>query len=683
MTPTRLRKRIERALKVSWREQPTRYDIEAVQANTRRVGLVIRIRWALLIVLVVYSALAGLAYTASLSIAELAARMFIPAMALVFVVMYNTFYQLNYKRFGNIAVWNNLQLTLDAIVVTVLVYYSGGVSSWFWSMYSLFILEAAFILPTRRGAWFLAVTCMVLLGLIEFLELFQVIPHVVIPFAAADQYLDPVYVLVRYLWQVAVLAGTAAVATQLVGEQRAEAEKRQSLAVLDETTGLYSRSYFLRALAAEVRRAQRDDRPLHVILVDIDRFGVFNQRFGIEAGDELLKLIAGVIKRRVSEVGDVTITTNLAARYGGEEFVVMLAEDDTVDGPPQPADALRLAEQLRRSIGATTLRRCRRDGVHRRRLASRVTVRAPTSCSTRRTRRFRSPSKRAATASRWHPRSRLSARKTSSRTSSTPRTCARWTTDVRRVSTWLVGLALAFFLLGASVALLTIPAFTRIVASRISLADEAGLSRDRMLADRRAGPQLRCRLRWQHAAGDRGRRDGIRRAAVSHLRDVRRVLGCRADPTGLVALGLAVGLAYEVARKRTRPHRGCADGRRGVQRAAGRRMRGGGDLGLRRVLLGVPRAVLRRRNLDVRVRFAAHPDLPRAVLGDRRRGLGRARVDRRGAARGGRMGAAPGLGGRTRRERRRALPRTRLRSRRDKGRGFSKTFTRRHEWAPS
>ena len=93
--------------------------------------------------------------------------------------------------------------------------------------------------------------------MIEFLELFQVLPHVVIPFAASDQYLDPVFVVVRYMWQVAVLAGTAAVATQLVGEQRAEEAQRQSLVVLDETTGLYSRAYFLRALAAEVRRAQR------------------------------------------------------------------------------------------------------------------------------------------------------------------------------------------------------------------------------------------------------------------------------------------------------------------------------------------------------------------------------------------------------------------------------------------
>jgi hypothetical protein len=44
---------------VSWREQPTRYDIEALQANTERVGLVIRVRWALVAVLAVFSLIAG------------------------------------------------------------------------------------------------------------------------------------------------------------------------------------------------------------------------------------------------------------------------------------------------------------------------------------------------------------------------------------------------------------------------------------------------------------------------------------------------------------------------------------------------------------------------------------------------------------------------------------------------
>lgn len=338
---------------VSWREQPTRYDIEAVHANTRRVGLVIRLRWALLIVLVAYSMLAALAYASVMPIAELAERMAIPALTLGFVVVYNTFYQLNYKRLGSIAVWNNLQLALDAIVVTVLVYFSGGVGSWFWSMYSLFILEAAFILPKRRDAWGLAIVCMLLLGGIELLELFGAIPHVLIPFAGADLHRNEVYVSVRYLWQVAVLAGTAAVATQLVGEQRAEDAGRQTLMVIDETTGLYSRAYFLRALSAEIRRAERASRPLHVLLLDIDQFGEFNRRFGIERGDLMLRAVAEAITRSVSEMGDVTTTSNLAARYGGEEFVVMLAEDEQTDDVPSQADALRLADRLRSSIAST------------------------------------------------------------------------------------------------------------------------------------------------------------------------------------------------------------------------------------------------------------------------------------------------------------------------------------------
>ena len=192
---------------------------------------------------------------------------------------------------------------------------------------------------------------MLLLGASRCFELLGILPHVTIPYASAEQYRDPVYVSVRYLWQVAVLAGTAAVATQLVGEQRDEAAGRQSLAVLDETTGLYSRAYFLRALGAEIRRAQRDARPLHVLLIDIDCFGDFNRRFGIDVGDRLLVLIAAAITRCVAEAGDMLVTTNLAARFGGEEFVILLAEDQETQGPPDDGDALRLADCLRIEIG--------------------------------------------------------------------------------------------------------------------------------------------------------------------------------------------------------------------------------------------------------------------------------------------------------------------------------------------
>ena len=276
--------------------------------------------------------------------------MVVPAIALGCVVLYNSFYALNYRRLGNIAVWNNLQLALDALVVTILVYFSGGVNSWFWSMYALFILEAAFILPRWRMTWFHAIFSCVLLGLVEFTELFGLIPHVEIPFAGAAFHLDPVFVQVRYSWQVAVLLGTAWVVTLLVGEFRRELAARGSQTLVDEATGLYSRSYFMRAGAAEIRRAQREDRALHVMLIDLDAFGAFNAKFGIDVGDHMLRAVADAISDTVAETGELASSTNIVARFGGEEFVVFLAEDIRLKEAPSAASAVHLADQISRAI---------------------------------------------------------------------------------------------------------------------------------------------------------------------------------------------------------------------------------------------------------------------------------------------------------------------------------------------
>lgn len=355
MAAGRFRKRLARSLMVSWRDQPTRYDIEALQANIQRVGLVVRVRWMLIIVLVVYSVVGAALYTTRMTIPELAGRMWIPAVALGLVVLYNFFYTQNYRRLGAITVWNNLQLALDAIVVTILVYFSGGADSWFWSMYSLFILEAAFILPRKRSTWLISGLCVLLLGTIEIAELFRIFPHVQMPFSAGSLYNEPVYVLVRFLWQVTVLAGTASVSTLLVGHFRSELEARSSQTILDNTTGLFSRGYFTRVYPTELRRAQRDGLPLYVILLDVDNFGAFNERFGVDMGDELLKAVATEINAVVSDVGDVS-AANIVARIGGEEFAVIFTEDQTVGRMPRDEDAMALAARIRGSVQATAVR---------------------------------------------------------------------------------------------------------------------------------------------------------------------------------------------------------------------------------------------------------------------------------------------------------------------------------------
>lgn len=353
MTVGRFRKRLSRSLMLTWRERPTRHDIEALQANIARVGLVVRVRWMLIIVLVVYSVVGGLLYMNSISLAELFSLMWLPAVALLFVVFYNLFYALNYRRLGNIAVWNSLQLFLDALVVTVLVYFSGGTHSWFWAMYALFILEAAFILPQSRDVWLHAFVCMALLGGIQLAEFMQLLPHQEIPFSETPLHLNTTFVLVRYMWQVTVLSGTAGVATLLVGEYRREIAAR-SQSILDASTGLFTWGYLHRSLEAELRRALRSDRSVHVFLIDIDGFGEFNSRFGFDAGDGLLRKIASTILDTVSP-DSVTGIGNIVARIGGEEFAVLYAEDAETEAPPSPEDAIALAERVRYEVEKLTI----------------------------------------------------------------------------------------------------------------------------------------------------------------------------------------------------------------------------------------------------------------------------------------------------------------------------------------
>ncbi len=353
VSPSRLGKRLSRALKVTWRDQPNRYDIEALHDNARRVGVVIRVRWALVFVLFVYSVFGAIIYAQTIPLADLTQLMAVPGVALGFVLAYNTFYQLTYRRFANIALFNHAQLLLDAVVVTLLVYYSGGITSWFWAMYSLFILEAAFILPRKVDAWLIAVACSVMLGAVTLAEYFGVLPHTEIPFGNPELHANATYVSVRYLWQLAVLFGTASVATLLVSNT---ARASEGTSIVDTVTGLASRAYYRQILPAEIGRARRDQRALHLIFVDLDRFTEFNERFGIEVGDELLERIATVIAESLGTPDARAGSTNVAARIGGEEFGIILTESIGTGAEPSRDDALALAERLRTAISVTTVR---------------------------------------------------------------------------------------------------------------------------------------------------------------------------------------------------------------------------------------------------------------------------------------------------------------------------------------
>ena len=340
----RMTRTLQRQMMVLWRDQPSQSDIEALEANVERVGLVIKLRWAIVGAIIVFSVLGVGIYTVAGQAPQLWLQMIIPAFALLLVLVYNSYYQRTYRQFGNIALFNAGQLLLDIGVVTVLIYYSGGVYSWFDAMYYLFVLEAALILPTRREVWWVAGAAVFAYLSVLSLVLLHVLPHNPMPFVTNNLQFEASYVAVRALWTVTVIFGTTMVGELLIHSTRERTATLIEQATRDSRTGLYDRAFLRHELALEIERAKRFRRGVSVVLADIDRFEHFNELFGTDAGNRMISLIADALRRISGNEGAETSLV-VAARYGGEEFALIVPEEGAAN-----ADALPLAERLRSEV---------------------------------------------------------------------------------------------------------------------------------------------------------------------------------------------------------------------------------------------------------------------------------------------------------------------------------------------
>ncbi|MGH2981297.1 MAG: GGDEF domain-containing protein [Solirubrobacterales bacterium] len=135
---------------------------------------------------------------------------------------------------------------------------------------------------------------------------------------------------------VALVLLAVALLVPLVRDLRRQHERTEEEAITDELTGLSNHRRFRQILSKEVERARRFDRPLSVVMLDLDDFKEINDTYGHLQGDRVLREVGRVLRSESREVDE-------PARYGGEEFAIALPET-RIDG------AMEVGERIRRRL---------------------------------------------------------------------------------------------------------------------------------------------------------------------------------------------------------------------------------------------------------------------------------------------------------------------------------------------
>ncbi|MBU3101175.1 MULTISPECIES: HD-GYP domain-containing protein [Clostridium] len=242
-------------------------------------------------------------------------------LSVYFIWSMATIKKIDSKYTNIVQIIENLVFILFFIIV---IFYSGKNTSDYKFLFLFIIITSTLQQGMKQGMLVASISSIFILSL----DLIMGAPNVQVnQFFENDLILSGVFILTAWPLEFYV---------RIEGEH---IKKLEGLANEDGLTGLYNHRFFYDALEGIMKTCEKENNLVAMILIDIDYFKIYNDMNGHQMGDEVLKLVAFILKNSFSK-------DDVVARYGGEEFVIVLPNTSE-------EDAIKQAERLRKKIEVT------------------------------------------------------------------------------------------------------------------------------------------------------------------------------------------------------------------------------------------------------------------------------------------------------------------------------------------
>lgn len=317
---------------------------ERLTEQKNRVLLVIKARWAIIGAYIIYVIGAALWFTYEAPDLQPINHYLLYFLGGLFLVVYNASLQYSYERLSRLRFLAQIQMVADVLIITVIIHFTGGVSSWFWATYILIIFQSALLFDRRIETLKVALTASSTFALLAIFEL-RGFNAGNVAFVVDDHSNDQTFMTLKIVWVLAFNMAVAVIASYVMGVIRQRERLLAHRAITDGLTGLYNHSFFYRRLESEIARAKRYNREVSIVLFDIDDFKQYNDNFGHQEGDKVLCEVAKIFEQRVRSPDIDTVH-----RYGGEEFVIIAPETSAQKLGVKESGAVSLAKRISSEI---------------------------------------------------------------------------------------------------------------------------------------------------------------------------------------------------------------------------------------------------------------------------------------------------------------------------------------------